>query len=390
MPLPICHIVFSTVGKLPPLRNELLMLAGEGTPAVVYQLAHGSDSNLRQFPDGIEIRRIRIILRSLSSRQTAAWKVFRYLEFVLRAFFILSFRRTRIIVAHDLSALLPAWAAARLTGKAIVYNAHELYGESNEVTAPLQAAWRRLDRFLCPRVDALIAPEANRASIYRDEYGAKVEPVVVPNYPIYKPPVASSLLRDFLHERGVTDSRILLYQGLFDEGRCLHRIVEAMPSVPSGIVLLMMGTGFEEYVTRLGRLVERLDLRHRVFMHPFVAYDFLHEYSCSADAGILLYRNDCRNNYFCAPNKLYEYFQAGLPVVTSNFPGLVSFVEAENLGRCVDPEDPGQIASAIAAIFSDPAPETRKEHILKKSREHWHWEVVFQDISRIYSGLQTG
>jgi glycosyltransferase involved in cell wall biosynthesis len=336
----------------------------------------------------VTIRPIRIALRRWTVRQTPGWKLLRYLEFVSRSFFHLLFSRARIIVAHDLSALPPAWLAARLSGARIVYHAHELYGETNEVTAPMQTIWRGLDRFFCPRVDALIAPEPNRARIYREEYGATSEPLVIPNYPMYREPVASARLRDVLRERGIEPSGILLYQGLFDEGRCLHRIIEAMPMTPEGIVLVMIGRGFAAYTEHLLRRITELGLERRVVLLPFVPYRDLHAWSCSADAGILLYRNDCRNNYYCAPNKLYEYFQAGLPVITSDFPGLVPIVRRDALGVCVDPESPDAIAAGIASVFADGNREQTRARALSMARDRYRWDLCFPLISGLYSSLE--
>jgi glycosyltransferase involved in cell wall biosynthesis len=363
------------------------MAADEGMRATVYQLAHDDDGPARRMPGSVDVRVIRIALRALPLRRASWWKLCRYAEFSIRAFFALVFQEARIIVAHDLSALLPAWCAARFAGKRVVYNAHELYGETNEVTAPMQALWRRLDRFLCPRVDAMIVPEIHRARIYREEYGARELPLVIPNVPMYRAPVASTLLRDFLRAQGCEVPRILLYQGLFDEGRCLHHIVSAMADAPDDVALVLMGRGYEEYTRRLMELRAALHLERRVFVHPAVPYDTLHAFSCSADAGILLYRNDSRNNYYCAPNKIYEYFQAGLPVIASDFPGLKALVVAGNAGVCVDPESPAAIAAAIRALFADSEGSARRERILTLAREKYHWEAEFGKLRDVYRNL---
>jgi glycosyltransferase involved in cell wall biosynthesis len=161
-----------------------------------------------------------------------------------------------------------------------------------------------------------------------------------------------------------------------------------MRDVPEPVCLVLMGRGFEEYTTRLSHLIGELRLQRRVFLHPYVPYHLLHEYSCSADIGILLYRNDCRNNYYCAPNKLYEYLQAGLPVITSAFPGLLPVVEALDIGRCVDPESPAEIAKAIRALCQDTEAATRKERILTLAREKFRWEREFPNILRLYETLE--
>jgi glycosyltransferase involved in cell wall biosynthesis len=108
---------------------------------------------------------------------------------------------------------------------------------------------------------------------------------------------------------------------------------------------------------------------------PRVPYHELAPWTASADVGILLYRNDCRNNYYCAPNKLFEYMMMGLPIIAPDFPGMRALVEGEEVGLCVDPEDPAAIAAAVNRIAADPAWTARlKQNALRLARERYNWE----------------
>lgn len=108
------------------------------------------------------------------------------------------------------------------------------------------------------------------------------------------------------------DEKIVLYQGLLHPGRCLEELVLAAQFLPSNISLVFIGAGDEDYKDRLKRLIENHNLSSRVFLHYRVPYDQVFAYTCCADVGVLFYSNDGRNNYYCAPNKLFEYFRAGL------------------------------------------------------------------------------
>jgi glycosyltransferase involved in cell wall biosynthesis len=121
---------------------------------------------------------------------------------------------------------------------------------------------------------------------------------------------------------------------------------------------------------------------------PYVQYDKLPSYTASAQVGLLFYRNTCRNNYYCAPNKLYEYMMMGLPVITCNYPGLVEFVEGQGIGICVDPEDPKAIAAAINRIAGDDAlRKGMRERCLRLARERWNWECEFPRLEAAYAAL---
>jgi len=52
--------------------------------------------------------------------------------------------------------------------------------------------------------------------------------------------------------------------------------------------------------------------------------------------------------------KVYEYLACGRPVVASRIPGL-EFLESEDLGKLVPPEDAHALAAALEGVLSDAA-----------------------------------
>lgn len=383
----IIHVSFTPARKLPPLQNELVMHSRRGTTVFALDVDHDSPVKVEIGLIGVRHVHLRLNLRRLTASQGKFWKVLRYAEFILRAFFQVLFRRSRIIVAHDLTSLIPAFAASRLTGRRLVYHAHEIMGEMDEVAAPFQSLWRNLDRFFCPKVDSIVTPEPHRAQIYMTDYGAKKLPVVVANCPLYRPSVRSNLLRDYVVARNSSIERIILYQGIIEPDRCIDNIIHAMSMVPARFAFILMGTGHKGYFDKLTGAIETLSLTDRIFFHPYVPYDRLHAYTSSADIGVLLYRNTNRNNYYCAPNKLYEYFQAGLPVIASDFPGMHAIVGQRRLGFCVDPEDPASIAYAMIKLLDSEVRNEIIERIESLREREFQYEKEFENLSPLYTSL---
>jgi glycosyltransferase involved in cell wall biosynthesis len=121
---------------------------------------------------------------------------------------------------------------------------------------------------------------------------------------------------------------------------------------------------------------------------PHVRYEDLMKYTASASAGFLFYRNTCRNNYYCAPNKLYEYMMMGLPIITCDYPGLRQVVEGEGIGLCVNPEDPEAIAGAVNRLVSHPdAYATMKANCLRLAKTRYNWEQEFALLRPKYDEL---
>lgn len=59
------------------------------------------------------------------------------------------------------------------------------------------------------------------------------------------------------------------------------------------------------------------------------------------------------NHIGSLPIKLFEYMNAGLPVVSSNFPNMVKIIEGENCGIVVDPNNLQEIVAAVKMLLGD-------------------------------------
>jgi glycosyltransferase involved in cell wall biosynthesis len=81
----------------------------------------------------------------------------------------------------------------------------------------------------------------------------------------------------------------------------------------------------------------------------------LHDYCCGASLGVVIYEHTTLNNYLAAPNKLFAYLMAGLPVAASGFPGLSAVLEAEGAGATFDPADEASVSSAMRGMLADRA-----------------------------------
>ncbi len=383
----IRHILFNSVAKLPPLYNELIAASSDDLDCEVFEVVNEEEGMTPpQLPKKTRVKRARLVLRRLSRRQTGILKLLRFAEWTVRAFFEGLRPGCDILTAHDLPAAPAAWAAARLSGKRIIYNAHEMWGESNGVTAPHPILWRRLDRFICPRVDAVIAPQSERARIYKEEYGAR-NPVVIRNLPPRREPLKSDLLRDFVRRRNRDADTLILYQGIFDPGRGLDALIEAMTMTDERAALVIIGRGNEQQTAALSTAIDKFGLGARVFLHPFIAYQKLFEYTCSADIGVLFYKGDCRNNLFCAPNKLYEYMQAGLAVLGSNVPGLSSVIETGRVGLIVDSDNPAAIAAGLNTLLPEESRAEYRRRALELSAGEFHWEAEYQLLRKTYYSI---
>jgi len=144
----------------------------------------------------------------------------------------------------------------------------------------------------------------------------------------------------------------------------------------------------EKLKLELESLAGELGVAHRVAFHKPVSQEILWEYTISADIGVALYKNTSRNNYYCAPNKIYDYALVGLPMIASDLPGLQRELGVHQAGLLVDPTDPRAVGLALERLVSDPG--LRKSLVSAASemvRRAWNWESQAETLWQAYNCL---
>ncbi len=379
---------------LPPMLNNARSLARVGYDVEILCISFESNASvLKQDRSGFVVRPLPLRVLALFDRifglsprrpvHAALQYSLSYLEYLIRAFFACMWSGADIIEANDLPALLPAVLAGWVRRTPVVYRAHELYPEMH-ANVRFASVWRLLERMLVPRVDTVMTPEPNRSRIYAEEYGARRQPVTVMNCPPYSPSVRTQTLRHELRAKGIDSSFIVLYQGLYDDSRCIREIIAAATHFVEGATLVLIGSGYGEFSDLSGLISDPT----RVVALSRVPYDRLQEYTASADVGLLFYRNSCRNNYYCAPNKLHEYMMMGLPVITNDYPGIAALVNGSDIGLAVDATKPSEIAAAVNRLANAPdRREQMKMNALRLSKERFNWEIEFLKVEAEYRRL---
>lgn len=378
----IVHVFFGQARKLSPLMAELRSFAHEFRQTLIVPAYDQDPDYLATHIPEVEILYLRMRSREWSARQTPFLKLLRFKEFMLRA--MAAVRRTRgdLVVVHDMPAVLPLLPRLLGSPDRVVFHAHELWTEAAENLAPLRPVWRVLERFTVRHAARVIVPESNRARIVHEEYGAPLMPAVVMNIPPAPPPYERGMLpRESLALPG--DAIIVLYQGLLGESRCIEELVAALAQLPERFHLVLIGTGEEAFMTRLRDAARHTAGRLHIlgWMHP----EELRAFTAAADIGVLLYRNQGRNNYYAAPNKLYEYLFSGLPVVSSAFPGLRDAIEGGGYGACADPARADDIARAILRA-AEIAPGA---DIAARARATWRWSDQAAVLLTVYQELMN-
>jgi glycosyltransferase involved in cell wall biosynthesis len=134
-------------------------------------------------------------------------------------------------------------------------------------------------------------------------------------------------------------------------------------------------------------LIKANKLEKKVLFVPAVDPSELISFISSADLGVVIYKNNCRNNYYCAPNKLFDYCMARLPMVGCDFPPLRSFKEEYGIIHLFDPEDPNSIADAVNECISDKSVYSQAKRQTETVNTKYNWENECMKLIEIYQGI---
>jgi len=279
-----------------------------------------------------------------------------------------------LVHCHD-TLVLPLGVIVKLfTRSKLVYDAHELESNRNGLT-PLQG-WLTLwaENLLWRFVDALIVVSPSIQSWYQQKLDPKPSAVIM-NAPLYVDGGVSS--GTYLREKFniPPDERIFIYVGILGAGRGLDLITEAFshPAVTSHVVFL----GFGELAENLKALAAQ---HSNIHVHEAVPHSEVVPIVKSADFGLCLVQNVSLSDYYCLPNKLFEYCFAGVPILASDFPDIRAVLETYGIGECCNLD----AASVCEAVVE-----------LAKSEKAFHfsdltslsWQAQEQKLQELYQQI---
>lgn len=346
-----------------------------------------------RIPDWIPDWLLEIALEPLDwfGAKTGRFSLYRYRSEEMAALAIKL--RPDVVHCHDCAALPTGWLIKQKLNIPLVYDAHEIYEAAAARTFGVTDYYIRVHRKYLSRIDAFITINESAALYYRCAYPAAPSAVVIRNAMNVAPiePYDGRLHR----AAGLPPSeKILLYQGGFTQDRGLPTLVRAGPMLPDGWSLVMMGSGplagelkqiASISASRAGRKSESVEGKVR-FVRSVPPRELL-AWTQGAAAGIIPYENKMLNHWISTPNKLWEYPNAGVPLIVQPFPEMRRVVETFHCGWVLPDElSPGAIADLIASLTD--AMLARAREGCRRFMERDSWSATYEGrLLEIYERL---
>ena len=283
--------------------------------------------------------------------------------------------------ANDLNTLPQGYVCAKLRfkRKKLIYDSHEVqtsrtgYGSIHGL----------MEKYFIRKIDAMIVENHTRAKYNEELYG--FYPNVIHNYPFLTTVQPENKIDLHRMLQLPKDEKILLYQGGIQTGRGLDKLIEAVPHIKEGTVVLI---GDGKIKPMLIQKVKEMKLEDRVKFLPKVPLKDLPSYTVNAYLGFQILNNVCFNHYSASSNKLFEYMMAGVPVVACSFPEIQRVVEGENVGICVDSHNPLEIARAVNELTQNQEKRDFYSVNTVHARQKYNWDLEKKNLLNIYIEAQ--
>ena len=302
-----------------------------------------------------------------------------YASINIRIFFYLLFRKPSVLVANDLDTLLPNYIVSRIKGCNLVYDAHEYFTGIPEIQdrRVVKWIWNRIERSVFPKLKHAYTVSPSIARLYAEKY--EVETGVVRNIPLRWDPPDKPPALSFECDPG---KKMIVLQGTgINVDRGAEEAVEAMKYVTNA-VLFIIGSG--DVLPVLKQKTTDLNLEDKIRFVGRMPYHELMWYTAGADLGLSLDKGASLNYRYSLPNKLFDYIQAGIPVLASDLTEVGSIIRTFGIGELIESHDPQHIAERIEFMLN--AEERRKEwkENLVRAKEELCWEKEEKKLTEIY------
>lgn len=294
----------------------------------------------RLLPDSLPIhrdyqtKRFRLLFRK---------KAFFYAEFNFRLFLYLLFHKANLLISNDIDTALANRWIQKIKKIPLIIDCHEYFTGVPELVGREKTikTWKRIERKTLPKANEVITVNQSLANLFKDEYNINVH--VVRNVPAN---------HSFTNRttKPIFDFKYIIYQGAVNVDRGLEEMIEAMQFIENH-KLVIAGKG--DILESLKNHTSSLEWKDKIVFLGAIKPNELKNYTQQAELGLSLEKDTCINYKYCLPNKLFDYIQAGIPVLTSDLPEMKIIVDQYQIGETILSHQPKDIADAIKKILSN-------------------------------------
>ena len=294
------------------------------------------------------------------------------MEYNIRLFFYLLFKKQDAICAIDLDTILPAFYISKIKKVKRIYDAHELFCEMKEVvTRPkVYKWWKRIEKLTVPHFPNGYTVNGHIATEFKNMYGCNYE--VIRNIASYAQPPENR-----------SAEKYILYQGAVNEGRSFETLIPAMKLI--NIPLVICGNG--NFYDRSLQLAKINGVEDRIAFKGMLEPGALKAFTDGAYIGITLFENNGLSNYYSLANRFFDYIQSGVPQLCVDYPVYREINEEFEVAVLITDLSAENIAAQINNLIND----TDRWHAIQQNcinaAKKYNWENEEKKLICFYKNI---
>lgn len=340
----VCFVAFNKIENDARTINMALTLSNFGKKVCIVGLVeHNISQNENKFLAGVDLYQIN---HSPNPRMWNRWLTFSNETKKLKPII-----KSEVFIAEDLYSLHIVRRWTKKTGSKFIYDSREIYSAlgplyKNKFKQFLLSIY---EKYFIRYVDEMIVSGQMDGEYLKKYFKHNVPYNLVLNLPYYKEPVKSNLIRD---KYQISDNHIaVIYQGMILPGRGINKIISALQHIENAHFFILGEGG---YRFQYEKLSEDIGVMNRVHFCGLIPYNELHQWTCSADIGLVFIEPISFSYELALPNKLFEYCMAGLPSLVSDLPAMRDILTHDNIGLLINVDlSPAQIAEKIRFLYAN-------------------------------------
>lgn len=260
---------------------------------------------------------------------------------------------TEIILCHDLHTLLGGVFYKKRNNVKLVYDASELAVE--RYSGFKRYFWSSILKYSLSYCDYIIHANKQREEYFNEKHNIEKEKsIVIPNYP------TNIVLAP---EKQSQNNKKLIYLGTIIKNRGYEKIIELFKDLNNDFSVDFVGHANLPYKKELEKLIGDSG---KIELKDPVPNNEIPKLLSNYDIGIIYYEPVNLNNYYCAPNKIYEYLQNGLCIITNSLPFFIDFLDKYRVGVYLDELNVVNIEKAIHRIYDKKMHQNITEELLNE------------------------
>lgn len=254
-----------------------------------------------------------------------------------------------IIHAHDLSMLYAgAKLASNLNGK-LIYDAHEFERSRNDKQTQCEQLIRNWyeSRYIA-KADRVITVSDSIADELVKLYKI-TRPIVLLNVP---EDVSINNQNLSVQKMGFSDSKTLgIYVGTMKEGRGIEIACKVLSKFKN-IQLILLGEIDSKFYHKLNSIIQDLCIETQVIFLRAVPANQIVEIARLCDFGWIPIQNSCLSYDFSLPNKLFQYWEASIPILSTPLYETRQFIEYFDCGEVAEGFHANSQAKGLERLLS--------------------------------------